>query len=59
VAALRARRAARDPPARLAAHLVVRHAPALGGVVSVNVELLVVVVVALLLAWTILKVAGW
>jgi hypothetical protein len=31
----------------------------LGGVVSVNVELLVVVVVALLLAWTILKVAGW
>jgi len=27
--------------------------------VSVNVELVVVVVVALLLAWTIVKVAGW
>jgi hypothetical protein len=38
---------------------VVRDAAAVGGVLSVNVELLVVVVVALLLAWTLLKVAGW
>jgi hypothetical protein len=39
---------------------VVRDAAAVGGLrVSVNVELVVVVVVALLLAWTLLKVAGW
>jgi hypothetical protein len=40
--------------------MVVRGASAVGGVaMTVDVELVIVVVIALLLAWTLVKVAGW
>jgi hypothetical protein len=40
--------------------VVVRRPAALGGPpVTVNAELAIVLVIALLLAWTLVKVAGW